>query len=69
MTLYDIAGSAHWDNKPDHGMLIYRPKGSDETIVNIAKCRDFRKRGQPGTVRMRFDPRTATFSYVGRRGE
>jgi twinkle protein len=66
MSLYDISGSAHWANKPDHGVLIYRPKGSDETIVNVAKCRDFRKRGQPGAVSMRFDPRTATFSVVGR---
>ncbi len=64
MSLYDVSGSAHWANKPDHGVLIYRPKGSDETIVNVAKCRDFRKRGQPGTVNMRFDPRTATFSVV-----
>ncbi len=69
MTLYDIAGSAHWNNKPDHGVLIYRPKGSPETIVNIAKCRDFRKRGEPGMVRMRFDPRSATFAFVGRESE
>ena len=66
MSLYDISGSAHWANKPDHGVLIYRPKGSDETIVNVAKCRDYRKRGQPGTVSMRFDPRSATFAFVGR---
>ena len=66
MTLYDISGSAHWANKPDHGILIFRPKGTDETIVNIAKCRDFRKRGMPGSVIMKFDPRHATFAYVGK---
>ncbi len=66
MTPYDIAGSAHWANKPDHVILIHRPRGTDETIVNIAKCRDYRRRGQPGTVRMKFDPRTATFAVVGR---
>ena len=64
MSLYDISGSAHWNNKPDHGILIYRPPGSDETVVNIAKCRNFRKRGMPGIVRMRFDPRTATFTCM-----
>lgn len=65
MTPYDIAGSAHWANKPDHVVLIHRPAGSDETIVNVAKCRDYRRRGRPGVVRMRFEPRTATFVYVG----
>lgn len=64
MSLYDISGSAHWANKPDHGVLIYRPKGSNETIVNVAKCRDYRKRGEPGALSMRFDPRSATFSAV-----
>ncbi len=66
MSLYDISGSAHWANKPDHGILIFRPKDTDETVVNIAKCRDFRKRGMPGSVRMRFNPKNATFSYVGK---
>jgi twinkle protein len=70
MTLYDVAGSAHWNNKPDHGIIIYRPKGSEETVVSIMKCRDFRKRGTPGAVRMRFDPASATFVYTGpHRGE
>ncbi len=66
MTPYDIAGSAHWANKPDHVILIHRPRGSDETIVNIAKCRDYRRRGMPGSVKMRFNPKNATFSYVGK---
>jgi twinkle protein len=66
MTPYDIAGSAHFANKPDHVLLIHRDKGSDETVVNIAKCRDYRRRGLPGTVRMKFDPRSATFTYIGK---
>lgn len=66
MTPYDISGSAHWANKPDHVLMIHRPKGIDETMINIAKCRDYRKRGTPGVVRMRFDPRAATFHFVSR---
>ena len=65
-TPYDIAGSAHWANKPDHVVLISRERGSSETIVNVAKCRDYRKRGAPGVVRMRFDSRSATFAFAGR---
>ena len=69
MSLYDIAGSAHWANKPDHGILIFRHRGSDETTINVAKCRDYRKRGIPGSVRMKFNPRNATFNYVGKGGQ
>jgi twinkle protein len=66
LTLYDLAGSAHWNNKPDHGIMIRRQRGTDETLVNIAKCRDFRKRGVPGQVIMRFDPRSASFNFVSK---
>jgi twinkle protein len=66
MTPYDIAGSAHWANKPDHVILIHRERGADETIVNIAKSRDYRRRGCPGVMRLRFDFRTATFAVTGK---
>jgi twinkle protein len=65
MTPYDIAGSAHWANKPDHVVLLHRPPDAGETLVTVAKCRDYRKRGKPGVVRMQFDPRSATFNFIG----
>jgi twinkle protein len=66
MTPYDIAGSAHWANKPDHVLLIRRDKA--DTVVSIAKCRDYRRRGHPGIVRMSFNPKHATFSFIGHGG-
>lgn len=67
MSLYDISGSQYWNSKPDHGILIARSaENKDELVVNIAKCRDYRKRGVPGVVRMKFEPRTATFSFISK---
>ena len=66
MTPYDIAGSAHWANKPDRVILIHRDRGADETTVNIAKSRGYRRRGLPGCVRMRFEFRTSTFTVTGK---
>jgi twinkle protein len=64
LSLYDIAGSAHWANKSDHGVMIHRQANTDVTSVNVVKCRDYRKRGRPGIVNMRLDPKSATFVPV-----
>ncbi len=45
--LGDIAGSKHWDNKPDWGATVHRPKIFDEDGTRqteakliVLKCRD-----------------------------
>lgn len=60
-TLYDIEGSAHWFNKPDHGIIIDRPNpDADEGVIRVAKVR-FEETGDKGAVRMRFDRPSARF--------
>jgi twinkle protein len=60
-TLYDIENSAHWYNKPDHGIIIDRPNENvNEGVIRIAKVR-FEETGEKGTVRMGFDRPSARF--------
>jgi twinkle protein len=57
ITMYDVAGSAAWANKSDHGIIICREEYSLETRVKVAKCKDYVTMGVPGIVTMEFDPR------------
>jgi twinkle protein len=60
-TLYDVEGSAHWFNKPDHGIIIDGPNpDADEGVIRVAKVR-FEETGEKGVVRMRFDRASARF--------
>jgi twinkle protein len=63
-TLYDVEGSAHWFNKPDHGIIIDRPNpDADEGVIRVAKVR-FEETGEKGVVRMRFDRASASFRLL-----
>jgi twinkle protein len=65
-SLYDVAGSAAWNNKADHGVIIWResPKHAD-TYVKVSKSKNFRTMGTPGTVLMHYDPKSSSFSCMG----
>lgn len=66
-SLYDVAGSSAWNNKADHGVVIWRESTkSVETYVKVCKSKNFRTMGTPGTVIMRYEPRSSTFNYVGK---
>jgi twinkle protein len=60
-TLYDIEGSAHWFNKCDHGVIVYREASGSRIFV--AKSR-FEEAGERGDVRMDFDRDTARFTLL-----
>ncbi len=64
LTLYDVSGSSAWRNKSDHGIIIYRDDGAEETQVKIAKCKDYQTMGSPGVVTMRFEATRAHFEFV-----
>ncbi len=66
MSTYDAAGSAAYKNKADHGIIIYRPEGSKETLVKVDKCKNHRTMGIPGIVRMMYDPGTSEFRFAGK---
>lgn len=63
-TLYDIADSAHWANKPEVGVVVHR-KSAEETIIKIAKSRYHDTIGSPGEVSVRFVWQRASFERFG----
>ena len=61
-TLYDIAGSAHFYNKPDVGIAVWRnleTKGPTE--IHVIKARKKRS-AQLGMVQLRYDPMCGRYS-------
>ena len=62
-TLYDCSGSAHWRNKCDNGIVVWRDlSGSDkdEVQIHVQKIR-FRQIGKRGMVRLYYEPACATY--------
>jgi twinkle protein len=61
-TAYDIAGSAHWRNKADNILSVWRDvAASDHRVqVHVQKIR-FREVGRVGKVELVFDPLTGRF--------
>lgn len=64
-TLYDISGSANWNNKADVGVIIHR-ENDDDTAVKVAKSRYHSQIGVPGTVRMQFGRDDLHFKEIER---
>lgn len=64
-TLYDISGSAHWRNKADMGVCVWRDLENDDGLTNIhvQKVR-FRENGRLGCVALRFDKPTGRYFDV-----
>ena len=61
-TPYDVAGSAHFRNKADNCLCVWRDvaASNNETDVHVQKVR-FREIGRVGCCRLRFDPTTGRF--------
>jgi twinkle protein len=62
-TLYDCAGSAHWRNKADNGIVIWRDLSeadSSEVQIHVQKVR-FRHVGRRGMTRLYYEPICATY--------
>lgn len=54
-TLYDIDGSAHWYNAPDHGVVVDRPNSSGNDVRFIVKKSRFFQSGVVGEAWLQFD--------------
>jgi twinkle protein len=65
-TMYDIAGSAHWRNKADNGLCVWRDFNNESAAVSVfvQKIR-FRQNGKTGEAQFRYKPATATYSEFG----
>ena len=62
--LYSISGSAHWYNKADNGIIVYRNK-DNSVDVHIQKVR-WKFVGECGTVRFNYDFFTGRYSEQGK---
>ena len=58
-TLYDIADSAHWANKADLGVMVWRKTGDTEAEIAVVKSRYYRELGTPGAVKGIYEQNTA----------
>ena len=64
-SLYDISDSAHFYNKSDVGIVVYRAD-DQKTLVRVAKSRYHTEIGIPGDLAVQFDPQRAKFDkYTG----
>lgn len=59
-SLYDIDGAAHWFNKADHGIVIWRNFETHTTEFYIAKSRE-EDAGTAGSCTMKFERETGRF--------
>lgn len=67
-SLYDISDSAHWANKADIGLVIWRGVdkfGNQISKVKVAKVRFQDEIGTPGEVDVHFNIHTARFECIG----
>lgn len=59
-TPYDIAGSAHWRNKADNAITVYRNFDSDVVDIHIQKIR-FKEIGKVGLAQLRYEFSTGRY--------
>ncbi|MFW6244356.1 MAG: DnaB-like helicase N-terminal domain-containing protein [Fibrobacterota bacterium] len=59
-TLYDISGSAHWYNKADNGVTIYRNFKENTVDIHVQKIK-YKVHGKVGTVTMVYQYDTGRF--------
>ena len=62
-TPYDISGSAHWRNKADNAITVYRPNVMDKSSrvqIHIQKVR-FKSNGKPGVAELQYEYLTGRF--------
>lgn len=59
---YDISGSAHWYNKADNCITVWRDvvNNPESVEIHVQKVR-FKARGKPGIVNLEYDTKTSTY--------
>jgi twinkle protein len=62
-TLYDIAGSAHWFNKTDNGLSVYRDFETGVVDVHVQKVR-FKFIGKIGMASFEWDRFTGRYTQI-----
>lgn len=62
-TMYDIAGSAHFFNKADNGISVYRDFDSNEVDIHVQKVR-FSWLGKCGVAPLTYDTYTRKYTEI-----
>ncbi len=62
-TMYDISGSAHWYNKADNGIAVWRDFTNNQTDVHIQKIK-FKYYGKAGVVSMKYEPQSGRYKEM-----
>lgn len=65
-TLYDCGGSAHWRNKADNGICVWRDLSEASALevdIHVQKIR-FRQIGRLGMATLRYDPPTGGYRDI-----
>jgi twinkle protein len=52
-TMYDISGGAHWRNKADNGICVYRDFETNQTEIIVQKIR-FKEIGKLGSAKLKY---------------
>ena len=60
--LYDISGSAHWKNKCDLGVTVFKPADLPNCADIYLEKRKFKRWGKPGNTRLHWDPVTGRYT-------
>ncbi len=63
-TLYTISGSAHFYNKTDNGITVYRDFNSNTTKLYVQKVR-FKHIGEMGMIELTYNKRNGRFAPLG----
>lgn len=61
-SLYDVSDSAHWYNRCDVGVIVYRD--GDSSTIRVAKSRYHDQIGEPGDVNVRYVPHRAKYELI-----
>lgn len=63
-TLADAADSAHFGNKSDIGICVWKGRTDGTTLLNLDKIKNQELCGKPTGVELKFDPRRERYSLV-----
>ena len=64
-SLYDVSGSAHWNNKTDVGIIVTRDYEKECTFVRVAKCREVDVQGNIGECTLKWNNMTKCYEDTG----
>jgi hypothetical protein len=62
-TMYDISGSAHWYNKADNGIVVWRDFDLKQTEILVQKIK-FKYYGKTGSVCMKYDVESCRYAEM-----